>query len=291
MSIIVSNLNFVYNPKSPFQKHALIDVNLEIGDGEFVGIVGHTGSGKSTFVQHLNGLIRVTSGEILVDGISLADKKVDLKALRAHVGMVFQYPEYQLFADTVYADIAFGPKNMGLSKEEIDSRVTEAIGLVGLVKDEVGDKSPFDLSGGEKRRVALAGVLAMRPKILVLDEPTAGLDPRGKREILALVKALRDSQGTTVIMVSHDMDEIYENTDKVIVFKEGRVVYSLPPRELFAKETEIEEMNLAVPQMAKVLNALEKGGYHFAEDLRTVEQVTDAIVSLRSRKGKSDGNV
>ncbi|MEG2014137.1 MAG: ATP-binding cassette domain-containing protein, partial [Clostridia bacterium] len=159
------------------------------------------------------------------------------------------------------------------------------------VKDEVGDKSPFDLSGGEKRRVALAGVLAMRPKILVLDEPTAGLDPRGKREILALVKALRDSQGTTVIMVSHDMDEIYENTDKVIVFKEGRVVYSLPPRELFAKETEIEEMNLAVPQMAKVLNALEKGGYHFAEDLRTVEQVTDAIVSLRSRKGKSDGNV
>ena len=184
MSIVVKNLNFVYNPKTPFEKHALVDVNLTVDDGDFLAVIGHTGSGKSTFIQHLNGLIKLQDGVINVDGIDLSLKKVDFKKLRGTVGMVFQYPEYQLFADTVYNDVAFGPKNLKLSKEEIDERVKEAISLVGLNFDYVSQKSPFELSGGEKRRVAIAGVIAMRPKILILDEPTAGLDPQGKKEIL-----------------------------------------------------------------------------------------------------------
>ncbi|MCX4287538.1 MAG: energy-coupling factor transporter ATPase, partial [Clostridia bacterium] len=229
MSIVVKNLNFVYNPKSPFEKHALVDVNLTVDDGDFLAVIGHTGSGKSTFIQHLNGLIKLQDGVINVDGIDLSLKKVDFKKLRGTVGMVFQYPEYQLFADTVYNDVAFGPKNLKLSKEEIDERVKEAISLVGLNFDYVSQKSPFELSGGEKRRVAIAGVIAMRPKILILDEPTAGLDPQGKKEILGLVTKLRQTTSPTIIMINHDMNEVARYATKVAVFDMGSVVFAEPP--------------------------------------------------------------
>ena len=224
MSIIAKGLNFVYNPKSPFEKDALKDVTVNIEDGETVCMIGHTGSGKSTFVQHLNGLIRVQSGSLVVEGIDLSVKKPDLKQVRSKVGLVFQYPEYQLFADTVYKDVAFGPVNMKLPEEEVGERVKEALRLVGLDPEIFGEKSPFELSGGEKRRVALAGIIAMRPRVLVLDEPTAGLDPRGKKEILKLVSELKKQTVSTVIMINHDMNEVAEYATKVAVMNDGRLV-------------------------------------------------------------------
>lgn len=281
VAIFAQNLNFVYNPKSPFEKHALVDINLTVQKGEFVAIVGHTGSGKTTFVQHLNALVRRQSGDLVVAGLNLADKKLDLKKLRGSVGMVFQYPEYQLFADTVLDDVAFGPKNFGVSKDQAIELAENAIETVGLDFESIKSKSPFDLSGGEKRRVALAGVLAMKPQILVLDEPTAGLDPQGKREILALVKSINKTKGITVVMVSHDMNEVYENADRVVVFRDGSVVYDLPPRQLFKMEAEIVSMNLEIPQMSQFANALEKQGIVLPDDCLTVEQVFDYLVNLK----------
>ena len=284
-AIFAQNLNFTYNAKSPFSKHALIDVNLNVSQGEFVAIVGHTGSGKTTFVQHLNALVRLQSGELTVLGkYNLAAKKPDLKALRQDVGMVFQYPEYQLFADTVIDDVCFGLKNFGVEKEKRQDMAREALELVGLDFAKIKDKSPFDLSGGEKRRVALAGVLAMKPKILVMDEPTAGLDPRGKREILSLVSDLNRNQGVTVIMVSHDMNEVYENASRVIVFRDGKVAYDTTPRELFRLEDEIAAMNLEVPAMAKFANALEQQGYAIPNDCKTVEEVYEAVLKLKEAR-------
>ncbi len=282
MSVVAKNLNFTYNKNTPFEKQALVDINLEIGDGEFAAIVGHTGSGKTTFVQHLNALIRVQSGSLTVDGMDLAAKKVDLKKLRGTVGMVFQYPEYQLFADTVLDDVCFGPKNLGISREESEQRARDALRLVGLNFDKVKNKSPFDMSGGEKRRVALAGVLAMQPKALVLDEPTAGLDPEGKREILSLVRSLNKQNGITVIMVSHDMNEVFENVDRVIVFRDGSVIYDLPPRDLFRKEEEIIAMNLEVPHMARFLNELERCEMGVSDDCRTVDDVFRAVCDIKN---------
>ena len=281
VAIFAQNLNFVYNPKSPFEKHALKDINLTVNKGEFIAIVGHTGSGKTTFVQHLNALVRHQSGDLVVAGLNLADKKLDLKKLRGSVGMVFQYPEYQLFADTVLDDVAFGPKNFGVAKDEAIELAKNAIETVGLDFDTIKSKSPFDLSGGEKRRVALAGVLAMKPQILVLDEPTAGLDPQGKREILSLVKSLNKQKGITVVMVSHDMNEVYENADRVVVFREGTVCYDLPPRQLFKMEEEIVSMNLEIPQMAQFVNELEKQGVVLPDDCLTVDQVFEALCALR----------
>ena len=281
VAIFAQNLNFVYNPKSPFEKHALVDINLTINKGEFVAIVGHTGSGKTTFVQHLNALVRRQSGDLVVAGHNLADKKLDLKKLRGSVGMVFQYPEYQLFADTVLDDVAFGPKNFGVSKEQAIELAKNAIETVGLDFDSIKSKSPFDLSGGEKRRVALAGVLAMKPQILVLDEPTAGLDPQGKREILALVKSINKTKGITVVMVSHDMNEVYENADRVVVFRNGGVCYDLDPRQLFKMEEEIVSMDLEIPQMAQFANALEAQGIVLPDDCLTVQQVFDYLVNLK----------
>lgn len=281
MSIIVKNLSYTYNPKTPFAKKALDNVNLTVNDGEFLGIIGHTGSGKSTFVQHLNGLIKTTSGELIVEDIDLTAKKVDYITLRSKVGMVFQYPEYQLFADTVNADVAFGPKNMKLAEDEIKKRVTEALTLVGLDQAEVGEKSPFDLSGGERRRVALAGVLAMTPKVLILDEPTAGLDPMGKSEILALMKKIRAERNATIIMVSHDMNEIYENTDRVAVFVDGTIKYDCSPEELFAKQN-IEQLGLEKPAMAVVKNIMAARGYHIGG--KTVQEVFDGIMRLKGGK-------
>ena len=283
-AIFARNLNFTYNAKSPFAKHALADVNLTVEKGEFVAIVGHTGSGKTTFVQHLNALIRLQSGQLQILDCNLADKKPDLKALRQQVGMVFQYPEYQLFADTVLEDVCFGLKNFGVEKDKREEMAREAIELVGLDFARIKDKSPFDLSGGEKRRVALAGVLAMKPKILVMDEPTAGLDPRGKREILSLVYEINKTQGVTVVMVSHDMNEVYENASRVIVFADGRVVYDTTPRELFRHEQEIAAMNLEVPAMAEFTNELERQGYVIPDGCKTVEQVFDAVMALKEAR-------
>ena len=280
-AIFCQNLNFEYNAKSAFAKRALNDVNLTIQKGEFVAIVGHTGSGKTTFVQHLNALIRLQSGVLSVLGYNLGEKKPDLKALRQDVGMVFQYPEYQLFADTVLDDVCFGLKNFGIEKDKRVALAKDALELVGLDFDKIKDKSPFDLSGGEKRRVALAGVLAMKPKILVLDEPTAGLDPRGKSEILSLVSKLNKEQNVTVLMVSHDMNEVYENARRVIVFRDGQVVYDTTPRNLFRLESEIEAMNLEVPAMAQLCNALEQQGFTLPDDCKTVEQVYDAVLKLK----------
>ena len=281
VAIYANNLNFVYNPKSPFEKHALKDISLSINKGEFVAIVGHTGSGKTTFVQHLNALVRHQSGDLFVAGLNLADKKLDLKKLRGSVGMVFQYPEYQLFADTVLEDVAFGPRNFGVAREDAYKLAKNALETVGLDFEQIKSKSPFDLSGGEKRRVALAGVLAMKPQILVLDEPTAGLDPQGKREILSLVKSINKQNDITVVMVSHDMNEVYENADRVIVFRDGGVVYDLPPRQLFKLEDQIVSMNLEIPQMAQFTNALEKQGIVLPDDCITVDQVFDALCQLK----------
>ena len=280
-AIFCQDLSFEYNQKSTFAKRALNNVNLTIEKGEFVAIVGHTGSGKTTFVQHLNALIRLQSGVLSVCGHNLGDKKPDLKALRREVGMVFQYPEYQLFADTVLEDVCFGLKNFGIEQSKREELAREALELVGLNFNKIKDKSPFDLSGGEKRRVALAGVLAMKPKILVLDEPTAGLDPRGKHEILSLVSKLNSEQGVTVLMVSHDMNEVFENARRVIVFKAGEVVYDTTPRELFRHEDEIVAMNLEVPAMAQLLNVLEEHVHDLPDDCRTVEQVFNAVAALK----------
>ena len=280
-AIFAHGLNFTYNAKSPFAKHALVDINLTVEKGEFVAVVGHTGSGKTTFVQHLNALIRLQSGQLQILEHNLAAKKPDLKALRQEVGMVFQYPEYQLFADTVLEDVCFGLKNFGVEKEKRTEMAREAIDLVGLNFDKIKDKSPFDLSGGEKRRVALAGVLAMKPKILVMDEPTAGLDPRGKREILSLVSEINKTQGVTVIMVSHDMNEVYENANRVLVFRDGHIVYDTTPRELFRLEEEITAMNLEVPAMAEFVNELERQGYNIPYSCKTVEEVFEAVLKLK----------
>ena len=283
-AIFANGLNFTYNVKSTFSKHALVDVNLTIEKGEFVAIVGHTGSGKTTFVQHLNALIRLQSGQLQILEHNLAAKKPDLKSLRQQVGMVFQYPEYQLFADTVLEDVCFGLKNFGVEKEKRTDMAKDAIELVGLDFAKIKDKSPFDLSGGEKRRVALAGVLAMKPQILVMDEPTAGLDPRGKQEILSLVSELNKAQGVTVIMVSHDMNEVYENANRVVVFCEGKVAYDTTPRELFRMEEEIEAMNLEVPSMAQFVNELERQGFTVPDSCKTVEEVYEAVLSLKEAR-------
>lgn len=259
MSIKVENLTFTYMPKTPYAKTALDNISFEIEDGEMFGIIGSTGSGKSTLIQHFNGLLRATSGKITVNGIDLSKKKFDYKTLRSEVGLVFQYPEYQLFDETVKADVAFGPKNLKLPQEEIDARVKEAIELVGLNYDEVANKAPFDLSGGQKRRVAIAGVIAMRPKILVLDEPSAGLDPKGKKDILDLIQRLR-STSPTVIIISHDMDEIAGIADRIAVLDKGKLLHVLPPEELFEMEDEISRLGLDLPETVKIYKALKERG-------------------------------
>lgn len=291
MSVVVKNLNFIYNPKSPFEKHALVNVNLTVEEGEFLAIIGHTGSGKSTFIQHLNGLVKLQDGVINVGGIDLSLKKVDYKKLRGTVGMVFQYPEYQLFADTVYNDVAFGPKNLKLSKEEVDQRVKEAISLVGLDFDYVCQKSPFELSGGEKRRVAIAGVIAMKPKILILDEPTAGLDPQGKKEILTLITQLRQTTTPTIIMINHDMNEVAKYATKVAVFDMGSVVYAESPQQLFKKQEQLVKMGLDIPTLAKLRNLLADNGINLPDDCLTVEKMADELIKLKRRGQGGNDNV
>jgi len=279
MSITIEHLNYIYTPGGPFEKQALKDVNLTIDKGEFVGLIGHTGSGKSTLVQHLNGLIRPTSGKIYIDGVDITDAKTDLKAIRSKVGLVFQYPEHQLFEETVYKDIAFGPTNMGLSDKEVEKRVYEAAKIVGL-SSNILEKSPFELSGGQKRRVAIAGVLAMKPEILVLDEPTAGLDPAGRDEILFQIKALHTKVGMTVILVSHSMEDIAKLVDKVVVMHKGTVAMCGKPGEIFRHIEQLENIGLSVPQITKVMKILKDQGIPIKDDIFTVHQAKNELLSL-----------
>ena len=280
MSIQVKNLTHTYSAGSAFQATAINDVSLTIEDGEFIAVVGHTGSGKSTLVQHLNGLLKPTGGQILVDGEDLNGEKVDRRRIRQKVGLVFQYPEYQLFEETVAKDIAFGPKNQGLSAEEIDQRVRRAMAAVHLDYDKYAERSPFELSGGQMRRVAIAGVLAMEPKVLILDEPTAGLDPRGRDRILGMIQELHAKGGTTVIMVSHSMDDVARLATRLIVMSKGKLVATGTPREIFSQVEMMESIGLGVPEAAKLCAMLREKGIDVPNDLYTTEEVRDYIMKL-----------
>ncbi len=275
-SISIRNVSYIYNEGLPFEKRALDDVSLDIGEGEFIALVGHTGSGKSTLVQHLNGLMEPTEGEILYDGVDYR-KKGNIATLRQKVGLVFQYPEYQLFEETIAKDIAYGPKNLGLSDEEVEERVRRAMAKVGLDYDEKGEQSPFALSGGQKRRGAIAGILAMEPEVLVLDEPTAGLDPRGSREILEEIRGIFESTGTTIVLVSHSMEEVARLASRVIVMDRGRVHMDGTPREIFAREKELRAIGLGVPQVRRTMTDLVAKGFDIKEDCITVDEAFDAL--------------
>jgi len=277
MSIVIEHLNYVYMAGGPYETKALNDVNLTIGDGEFVGLIGHTGSGKSTLVQHLNGLLMPTSGKILVDGLDLADKATDRRAIRQRVGLVFQYPENQLFEETVEKDIAFGPKNLGLDENEIARRVKDAMRRVALDYDKLHARSVFELSGGQMRRVAIAGVLAMEPQVLVLDEPCAGLDPRGREEILGLIKKLHEEAGTTIVMVSHSMDDVASLAERVIVMNHGEVVMDGVPRDVFSCGEELRGMGLDVPQAVQLAGKLRERGYAVPEGIYRIEEIREEI--------------
>ncbi|ADD03176.1 ABC transporter related protein [Thermoanaerobacter italicus Ab9] len=284
MPIKVENLSFVYNEGTPYATVALNNVTFEIQDEEFVGIIGHTGSGKSTLIQHLNGLLKPTSGKIYINGVDITDKKVSLKYVRKEVGLVFQYPEYQLFEETIFKDIAFGPANLGLSEEEIEKRVYEAMDIVGISR-ELADKSPFEVSGGQKRRIAIAGILAMKPKILILDEPTAGLDPKGKEEILNKIKEIHDKYKMITILVSHSMEDIARFADKIIVMNKGRIEVIGTPREVFREAEKLEKIGLGVPQITSLARELQKKGIAIPEDILTIEEAKEYIIRyLRGTK-------
>ena len=282
MPIEIKHLDHIYMPDSPFETKALDDVTLTIGDGEFVGLIGHTGSGKSTLVQHLNGLMKPDHGSVIVDGMDVSDKNTDLREIRRRVGLVFQYPEHQLFEETVRKDVSFGPRNLGCSEQEIEERVVKACHQVGL-SDEKLDMSPFDLSGGNKRRVAIAGVLAMRPRVLVLDEPTAGLDPRGRNELLELIRGLHEEDGNTIVMVSHSMDDISALAQRIIVMNEGRVAMDGTPREVFAHPQELVDMHLGVPAAAQLAMELRKRGYDLPDNVYTLDEMRSLILAMPDR--------
>ena len=275
----IQNLSHIYSPDTPFEHAALSDVSLTIGRGEFVGLIGHTGSGKSTLVQHMNGLLKPTSGRVLFEGRDIWEDVKFTRQIRFHVGLVFQYPEYQLFEETVYADIAFGPKNMGLSRDEIDARVRRAAGFVGI-REETLQKSPFELSGGQKRRVAIAGVIAMEPDVLILDEPTAGLDPAGRESILGNIRDYQAAQHAAVVMVSHSMEEIASNVDRLIVMDKGSAVMNGAPSEVFSHAAELVDMGLNVPCMTQVLLRLRELGADIDASAYTVEQAADLLEPL-----------
>jgi len=281
MPIQVENLSHTYMPGSPFSSVAIHNLSLTIADGEFIGILGHTGSGKTTFVQHLNGLLMPAEGRVVVNGTDIAAKGAGLRELRKQVGLVFQYPEYQLFEETVIKDIAFGPKNIGCTKEEIDERVRWACEQVGIDYETTGKASPFELSGGQMSRVAIAGVLAMRPKVLILDEPTAGLDPEGRRSILQMIQKLHKENNLTVIMVSHNMDDIAALATRLIVMNKGTLEMEGTPREIFKQAKRLKKIGLGVPQGAQLAQRLIQEGCDIPDDLYTLEEVCDAILKLR----------
>lgn len=278
MRIVVENVSYIYKKGTPFETKALDGINLTIEPGEFVGLIGHTGSGKSTLVQHLNGLLLPSEGNIWVGELDLLSDKGNLKQIRQRVGLVFQYPEHQLFEETVYEDVAFGPKNLDLSPEEVDARVREALTMVGLDIDRVKDRSPFALSGGQMRRVAIAGVLAMGPKVLILDEPTAGLDPKGRDEILEQIAAMHRSLGITVVLVSHNMEDVARYASRVLVMHRGQVVMDGPPRKVFARTEELQSIGLGVPLVSILMERLKDLGHNLRTDVLTVEEAGKEIL-------------
>ena len=283
MSITLEHINYIYSEGTAYEKKALKDINLEIPHGQFVGIIGHTGSGKSTLIQHFNGLIKATSGVLNYCGENIYSENYDLRKLRSQVGLVFQYPEHQLFETDVITDVCFGPKNQGLSPEECKERAREALKLVGF-PEELYEVSPFDLSGGQKRRVAIAGVLAMHPQVLVLDEPTAGLDPKGRDEILDQIALLHEKQDMTVILVSHSMEDIAKYVERIIVMNRGEKMYDGTPREVFAHYKELEKVGLAAPQVTYIMNALKENGIPVSAEATTVEEAADEIMWVAAGK-------
>ena len=282
MPIIIDHLNYVYENGTNLETKALNDICLTIPDGQFVGVIGHTGSGKSTLMQHLNGLLKASSGHIYFNGQDIYDKKYNLKELRSKVGLVFQYPEHQLFEIDVFSDVCFGPKNLGLSKAEAQYRAYDALRSVGMPED-LYYQSPFDLSGGQKRRAAIAGVLAMKPQVLILDEPTAGLDPRGRDEILGLIKKLQTESGMTILLVSHSMEDVAEYVDRILVMNRGSVMLDGEPREVFRHYRELEQVGLAAPQVTYIMQALKNKGLDIDEDATTIEEAAEEIMKLFRR--------
>ena len=282
MPIIVDQVNYVYSPGTAYEKHALKNIDLVINDGEFIGLIGHTGSGKSTLIQHLNGLMKATSGSIYYNGENIYDKGYNMKLLRSKVGLVFQYPEHQLFETTVYKDVCFGPKNLGFEQLEVDLRAYEALRMVGI-GDDMLDASPFELSGGQKRRVAIAGVLAMKPEVLILDEPTAGLDPKGRDEILDQIAKLHEESKITIILVSHSMEDIAKYADRLIVMNKGGIVYNDTPRGVFTNYKELEKIGLAAPQVTYVMNELKNHGIQVSTTPTTVEEAKEEILRAFKR--------
>ena len=276
MSIILDHVSYVYGEGTPLEVRALDDVSIQISDGEFVGIIGHTGSGKSTLVQHMNGLLKATSGHIYFNGQDIYDRDYSLKKLRSKVGLVFQYPEHQLFEIDVFTDVCFGPKNLGLDKKEAELRAFQALRSVGL-PEELYYQSPFEISGGQKRRAAIAGVLAMKPEILILDEPTAGLDPKGRKEILDQIGKLRTETGMTILLVSHSMEDVAEYVDRIIVMNRGRVMYDDVPKQVFSRYRELEEVGLAAPQVTYILHELRDRGFQVDMEATTIGEAAETI--------------
>ncbi|GFN36901.1 energy-coupling factor transporter ATPase [Tepidimicrobium xylanilyticum] len=285
MLIKLENVSYVYNPNTPFERKALDNVNISINEGDFVGLIGHTGSGKSTLVQHLNGLLKPTSGKVIVDGVDIT-KETNLKDIRQKVGLVFQYPEHQLFEETIYKDIAFGPKNLGLKEEEIEERVIRAMELVGLDYESLKDRSPFELSGGQKRRVAIAGVLAMNPKVLILDEPTAGLDPRGRDEILGRLEILHQ-EGITIILVSHSMEDIARLVNRIIVMHKGKIAMEGETREIFKQADKLTELSLGIPQVTSFMREYKNRGNQVKDIVLTVKEAKEEIINYLRRRGNA----
>ena len=287
MSIVIKNLTYVYNEDMPFASKALDNINLEIKDKDFVGIIGHTGSGKSTLIQHLNGLLKPSSGEIYINDFNITNTDINLTDIRKRVGVVFQYPEYQLFEETVEKDIAFGPLNLGLDENEINSRVKSSMEAVGLSYKEYKDKSPFELSGGQKRRVAIAGVIAMNPQVLILDEPTAGLDPGGRDEIFELIKTLHRENDMTIILSSHSMDDMAKLAKTIIVMNHGKVEFVGTPREIFnTKAMRLKEIGLDIPQTIELAIKLRENGFDIRNDILTIEEAKEEIIRVMKGRGK-----
>ncbi|AND86097.1 energy-coupling factor transporter ATPase [Clostridium tyrobutyricum] len=283
MSIKIEHLTHIYMKGSPFEKKALNDISITIEEGQFVALIGHTGSGKSTLIQHVNGLLKPDSGKIIVDGVDITDKNTNLSFIRKKVGLVFQYPEYQLFEETIEKDIAFGPRNLGLSDDDINKRVKRAMNMVGLEYDKYKDKSPFEISGGQKRRVAIAGVVAMEPKVLILDEPTAGLDPKGRDEILGKIKDLHKEYNMTIILVSHSMEDVAKLADRILVMDSGKCILDGTPQEVFSEADTLESVGLAVPQVTYLAKKLNKKGFNMSTSVFTVQQAKDEILRILNK--------
>ena len=283
MSIELRNVSYTYSGNGPDETKALNNISVTIGDGEMIGLIGHTGCGKSTFVQHLNGLLRPTAGQVLVDGKDIHDKANDRRRLRCRVGLVFQYPEHQLFEETVALDVAFGPKNMGLDEAEVNKRVRWALEQVGFDPDEIGERSPFELSGGQKRRAAIAGVLAMQPETLVLDEPTVGLDPAARESLLTLIRKLHREQGMTVLMVTHHMDDIARIAGRVLVMSHGEIMMDGTPEQVFAQEEKLDSLGLGVPESVQLIHRLREKGWELPEEIFDLERLAAVIANEKRR--------